>query len=195
MLALVAGGMLGVLSACKPADVSWKYVRLIAVLCLASLAGATAWLLRELGWHWRAAPTPALLLAALVPTAVLIGLAPVAARRRRWFVFVAATGAIAAVAAAVLRAAALNPSVGGSAAGWLWMAIGLVASAFLLGSVTNAWDKIVDGRPFAHRVVISRPSRGESLIIKYSNPLINKGVPAGGFNLAVRKTKKASVKK
>lgn len=59
------------------------------------------------------------------------------------------------------------------------------------------WEnyKMVDGRPFAHRVVISRPSRGESLIIKYSNPLINKGIPAGGFDLAVRKTQKASVKK
>ncbi|MCP4250223.1 MAG: hypothetical protein GY778_24530 [bacterium] len=141
LLASVAGGMLGVLSACKPADVSWKYVRLIGVLCLAMLAGATAWLLREAGWRWSAAPTPAasLLLAALVPTAALIGLAPVAARRRGWFVFVTAAGAVAAVAGAVTRAAALNTSAVGSAAGWVWVVTGLVASAFLLGSVTNAW--------------------------------------------------------
>ncbi|MCH7813937.1 MAG: hypothetical protein IID40_07945 [Planctomycetes bacterium] len=45
----------------------------------------------------------------------------------------------AAVAGAVTRAAALNASAVESAAGWLWVVIGLVASAFLLGSVTNAW--------------------------------------------------------
>ena len=59
------------------------------------------------------------------------------------------------------------------------------------------WEdyQTIDGRPFPHLVVISRPSRGESLVIKYSDPLVNKGVPVGGFNLAVPKAKKASIQK
>ncbi len=53
----------------------------------------------------------------------------------------------------------------------------------------------VDGRPFPHLVVIIRPSRGESLAMKYSRPLINKGIPRGGFDLSVPKAKKASIQK
>ena len=50
----------------------------------------------------------------------------------------------------------------------------------------------VDGRQFPHVVVISRPSRGESLVMKYSDPLINKGVPVDGFELAIPGAKKTS---
>jgi outer membrane lipoprotein-sorting protein len=47
----------------------------------------------------------------------------------------------------------------------------------------------VDGRQFPHAVVISRPSRGELLVMKFSDPLINKGVPVKGFELAIPKAK------
>ena len=50
----------------------------------------------------------------------------------------------------------------------------------------------VDGRQFPHVVVISRPSRGESLVMKYSDPLINKGVPVDGFELAIPGAKNTS---
>jgi len=57
------------------------------------------------------------------------------------------------------------------------------------------WEdyEAVDGRQFPHSVVISRPSRGESLVMKYSDPLINKGVPVDGFELAIPKVKKTSI--
>ena len=56
------------------------------------------------------------------------------------------------------------------------------------------WEdyEAVDGRQFPHAIIISRPSRGESLVMKYSDPLINKGVPVDGFELAIPKVKKTS---
>lgn len=55
--------------------------------------------------------------------------------------------------------------------------------------------KMIDGRPFPLTVIISRPSRGETLVMKYSDPLVNKGIPPGGFDLAGPKAKQVSHRK
>jgi len=163
LLILTASGMLGVLAMCRPDQVAWKYVRVVAAITLALLVGGGAWLVgtadspltqttgvkgSEVGRYGAAtAGSPEAwsavakwcALAAAVPVVGLVALAPLLAGRRK--LFAAMTGAPAAIAlvaaCAWTRAWAFTEPP--SAGQWAALLVVQLLSALLLGSVTDAW--------------------------------------------------------
>lgn len=70
----------------------------------------------------------------------------------------------------------------------------MIKSAFGRKIYIAAWDdyKMIGDRAFPHLVIINRPAREETLVLEYSNPMINQGVPADGFDFSIPEAKKNS---
>jgi len=163
LLILTASGMLGVLAMCRPDQVAWKYVRVVAAISLVLLVGAGAWLVAtadsplsqtigakgsEVG-RYRAATdwSPEVwsavakwcALAAAVPTVGLVALAPLLAGRRTLFAAMTGAAAAAALVAACAWTRAWVFTEPPSAAQWAALSVSQLLGALLLGSVTDAW--------------------------------------------------------
>jgi hypothetical protein len=134
-LATMTGGMLGVLALCRVEQITWKFLRLIAILGLSGFAATTAWALS--GSFEGVAPWPT----------AAIGFSMAG--------FLAGCGVLEGKASWIRGCGAVGGALG-LAAAWCWgmsegiwptesaiaqvsTAGGLLLGGFLLGSVTLTW--------------------------------------------------------
>ncbi|MCH8207878.1 MAG: DUF4292 domain-containing protein [Nitrospinae bacterium] len=70
----------------------------------------------------------------------------------------------------------------------------MIKSAFGRKNYIAVWEdyKMIGDRAFPHMIIINRPAREETLVLEYSSPMINQGVPAEGFNFSIPEAKKMS---
>lgn len=137
--------MLMVLATARFEQIAWRFLRLVAVIVLAILAGALAWSTRDAGLaaavsDWRIW-TATLAAAASV---TLVVLAPAAARAPISFGIVCAIGGVCGLAASAgfvlenLTTRTADPGI--AAPGLIVLAVaGQSFSGLLLGSITLAW--------------------------------------------------------
>lgn len=73
----------------------------------------------------------------------------------------------------------------------------MIKSAFGRINYIALWDEYddVDDRAFPHIITISRPTRGETLVLEFSKPVVNQGVPADGFDFMIPKAESISSSK
>ena len=70
----------------------------------------------------------------------------------------------------------------------------MIKSALGRKNYIAVWEeyKMIGDRAFPHMIIINRPAREETLVLEYSSPMINQGVPAEGFNFSIPEAKKMS---
>ncbi len=140
-LATMTGGTLGVLALCRVEQISWKFLRLIAILGLSGFAGTTAWALSpsfDGTAPWSTAAI-GLSMAGFLTGGGLLVLAPLAESKATLIRGCGAAGGALGLGAAWCWGMSDgiwptgNPLAQWSTAG------GLVLGGFLLGSVTLTW--------------------------------------------------------
>ncbi len=146
----ITGGMLFWLATGKPDQIAWKYFRLVGILTLALVCGATGWICREIGFaltvDWRSVATVCGMAAGL-GAAIVVVVAPLAANHPRVFRLVCGTAGLAGLVACGCAALAemATPMVSASAkahptpVAMAMIALGQMLGALLLGSITLSW--------------------------------------------------------
>src|SRR5262245_43882212 len=98
----VAGGMLTILAAAKIRLIAWRFLRLMGMLALALAVVPTVWRLRESGWNVQALDhVSSLGILSSASAAMLLTLAPMAARGPAIIRFVCMVGGVGGIVAAV----------------------------------------------------------------------------------------------
>ncbi len=137
----LAGGMLTALATSRPEQISWKFLRLSALLAFAAAAVVTVWSLREDGpggAGMRSLQVPAgMALTAGAVGAVL--LAPFAGRSSRAYRWICGIGGLGGVTAACVSGAGALGQAGGTPLTLSLFLANQVVGALFLGSVTIAW--------------------------------------------------------
>jgi hypothetical protein len=142
----LSGGMLLVLGTGRPADLAWRFIRLVGLIAFALAVGASLWSVREAGWRIGAGTDARtwIALASALGAAVIALTAPLASRLPGMFGWTAmlagALGMSAGGLVAIGRAGLLGASSGVPALDTrLLIGLGQVFSALMLGSITVAW--------------------------------------------------------
>lgn len=141
LLYTLSGGMLIILSTGRPAEIAWRFLRLVALLAFGLGVGTTVWL-----WRNRTGADAdgyvGAKLAGAIMSALLIGvilLSPFAPQRPTVFRGLAFVAGLAGVIAACRLSLV---SMSADAAPWYraaFVVLGQVLAAWLLGSITVAW--------------------------------------------------------
>jgi len=136
----LAGGMLVVLATGRPDQISWRFLRLVAMLTFAMVAVVIvqAWSPRRGPWV-TFFPQGALASANALGACLLIGLAPLAKRWSGWFRGVAGAAGAAGLVAAALSGASRTAAPENTTMLILLVPVSFVLGSFLLGSITVAW--------------------------------------------------------
>lgn len=145
----LSGGMLMVLGTGRPAEIAWRFIRLVGLIAFALSIGATLWTIRDAGWRVGASTSTStwLALGCALGAAILAVGAPVVSRGPRAFLWGAilagamgaAAGNLIALEHATTSGGWSPPLAGSHTATLAFFALMQFLAAFMLGSITVAW--------------------------------------------------------